>query len=257
MGRIHLFEFEDQNWFPDFLRNYGTDFLQFLTNKTKMFVPAIPLIEKALRSSNTRKIIDLASGGGGGILSLNEELVNNMPDLQIHLTDYFPNLEAFEYTTSLASNITYSKEPIDARDVPKTKSGLRTLFLSFHHFKPADASKILENAVTSNQPIFIAEGQERSIPSFLAMFFSPITVLLITPFIRPFSFGRILFTYLIPIVPLFVWWDGMVSSLRTYSVSEMNQLLKHVKNNNRFNWEIGRMKSGPAHVLYLLGTPKN
>ncbi len=35
MARIHLFEFENQAWFPSFLRNYGTDFLQFLSNKTK------------------------------------------------------------------------------------------------------------------------------------------------------------------------------------------------------------------------------
>jgi hypothetical protein len=25
MKRIHLFEFEDQKWFPDFLRNYGCE----------------------------------------------------------------------------------------------------------------------------------------------------------------------------------------------------------------------------------------
>ena len=41
MGRIHLFEFEDQSWFPEFLR---TDFLQFLSNKTKMYKPIISII---------------------------------------------------------------------------------------------------------------------------------------------------------------------------------------------------------------------
>ena len=39
MSRIHLFEFEDQKWFPSFLRNYGTVFLQFLSNKTRMYQP--------------------------------------------------------------------------------------------------------------------------------------------------------------------------------------------------------------------------
>lgn len=42
MGRIHLFGFEDQKWFPDFLRNYGTDFLQWLANRTKMYRPVVP-----------------------------------------------------------------------------------------------------------------------------------------------------------------------------------------------------------------------
>ena len=43
MARIHLFEFEDQQWFPDFLRDYATDFLQLLSNKTKMYRSIIPI----------------------------------------------------------------------------------------------------------------------------------------------------------------------------------------------------------------------
>lgn len=256
MGRIHLFEWEDQHWFPDFLRNYGTDFLQFLANKTRMFVPLIPLIDKGIQSSDTNQIIDLASGGGGGILSLNEELIQKKPDVKILLTDFFPNLKAFQHTANLAPNINYRAESVDARDVPEELKGLRTQFLSLHHFQPKDAIQILENAVATNQPIFIAEGQERSIPSLLAMFFSPITVLVTTPFIRPFSWGRLLFTYLIPIVPLFVWWDGLVSCLRTYSESEMKALFAQVPDHERYHWEVGRMKSGPASLLYLLGTPQ-
>ena len=62
MGRIHLFEFEYMKWFPSFLRNYGTDFLQFLSNKTKMYKPVIPIIKKGLEKSKTNAIIDLGPG---------------------------------------------------------------------------------------------------------------------------------------------------------------------------------------------------
>jgi hypothetical protein len=88
------------------------------------------------------------------------------------------------------------------------------------------------------------------------MIFSPITVLLTTPFIRPFHIGRIIFTYLIPIVPVLILWDGVVSSLRTYSVDEMNELVSNLHNKENFNWEVGRVKSGPTNILYLLGTKK-
>ena len=133
---------------------------------------------------------------------------------------------------------------------------MRTQFLSLHHFNPTDAKKILQNAVDSKSAIAIFEAQERSFPSVLAMFFSPITVLLTTPFIRPFKLGRLIFTYLTPIVPMFVWWDGIVSSLRTYSIKEMNELVNSLENTNTFNWEIGRVKSGLSVVLYLIGTVK-
>ena len=66
MRRIRLFEFEDQKWFPIFLRNYMTDFLQFLSNEAKIYELIIPLLVEKLKSTNSNKILDLASGGGGG-----------------------------------------------------------------------------------------------------------------------------------------------------------------------------------------------
>lgn len=256
MSRIHLFEFEDQSWFPSTLRNYGTDFLQFLSNKTKMYQPIVSLLSEALKESGNQQLIDLGSGGGGGLLWLNEALQENNPQLKILLTDYYPNITAFEYTKKQSDNFDFVKTKVDARNVPKELKGLRTQFLSLHHFKSKDAQQILQNAVDSKSAIAIFEAQERSIPSVLAMFFSPITLLLTTPFIRPFKIGRLIFTYLIPIVPLFVWWDGMVSSLRTYSVKEMEELVKNVVNNESFNWKIGKVKSGPGVILYLIGTVK-
>ena len=82
MGRIHLFEFEDQKWFPRFLRNYGTDFLQFLSNKTKLYKPIVPILTKGLQKSKTNQIIDLGSGGGGGLIWLNSELKKEIPDFK-------------------------------------------------------------------------------------------------------------------------------------------------------------------------------
>ena len=256
MSRIHLFEFEDQLWLPEFIRNYMTDFLQFLSNKTGMYKGIVPIIEKGLKQSGTNQIIDLASGGGGGLIWLNTVLKKNHPDFKILLTDYFPNISAFEYTKQQADNFDYIKTPVDARNVPENLTGLRTQFLSFHHFKPSDARQILQNAVDSDSAIAIFEAQERSLPSIIAMVFSPISVLLTTPFIRPFKIGRIIFTYLIPIVPLLVLWDGIVSSLRTYSVEEMNELIVSLNNKETFNWEVGKVKSGPGKILYLLGTRK-
>ncbi len=257
MARIHLFEFEDLKWFPDLLRDYMTDFLQFLSNKTKLFSPAIPILERIIGQSEDHTIIDLASGGGGGLIWLNTKLQNKFSDLKIVLTDLYPNREAFEYIKKQASNLTYVDTPVDARKVPEDLKGLRTQFLSLHHFKPDDAVMILQNAVDSQNNIAIFEAQERSLASILAMFFSPITVLLTTPFIRPFKIGRIIFTYLIPLVPVFVWWDGIVSSLRTYSVKEMQELISKVKGNENYIWEIKKIKSGPGVILYLTGIKNN
>lgn len=256
MKRIHLFEFGDQEWFPSFLRNYLTDFLQYLSNKSRLYQPILPLLTQKLKDNNVNNIIDLASGGGGALLWLNQELQKEIPNLTIVLTDYYPNIAAFERTRQLASNFEYIPTAVDALNVPAHLQGFRTQFLSFHHFRPDDAQKILQNAVNQRASIGIFEGQDRSFLSVVAMLFSPLTVLLVTPFIRPFSFLRILFTYLIPIVPICVWWDGVVSSFRTYSVAEMQALVTVLDNSSSYDWEIGEKKGKLNKILYLIGTPK-
>ncbi len=253
--RIHLFEFEDQNWFPQFLRNYVTDFLQFLSNKAKVYEPVTEVIQNTLEQSGTSKIIDLGSGGGGGLLWLGKELQKGNPELKIILTDLYPNIEAFKHTVQKSDVFDYQTNPVDAKNVPENLKGFRTMFLSFHHFRPKEARMILQNAVKSNEPIGIFEIQDRGIPSIIAMLLSPLSVLFTTPFIRPFRFGRLIFTYLIPVVPLVVLWDGIVSCLRTYSVNEMKELVHSFENNNRFEWTFDKKKSKTGFVIYTIGMP--
>jgi len=256
MKRKQLFEFEDQSWFPSFLRNYLTDFLQFISNQFDIYKNVTPFLSELIKKDGNNTIIDLASGGGGGLYRLSNRLKEEHPGLKIILTDYYPNLKAFEYVKSQSANSTFEKESVDARKVPSYLKGVRTQFLSLHHFREEDAVEILQNAVDSQSPIALFESQERNVKSVLAMLFSPINVLLMTPFIKPFSIGRIIFTYLIPLVPLFVMLDGVLSALRTYTITEMNELISRVEGHEKFDWNVGKQKSGPAGILYLIGSPK-
>src|SRR5690606_33057504 len=91
MKRIHLFEFEDQKWFPSFLRNYVTDFLQFLSNRAKVYEPVVDDIVGTLSSNGINRIVDMGSGSGGGLIWLGQTLVRERSDLKILLTDLYPN----------------------------------------------------------------------------------------------------------------------------------------------------------------------
>ncbi len=257
MKRKQLFEFEDQSWFPSFLRNYLTDFLQFISNQFDIYKNITPLLSELIKKDGNSTIIDLASGGGGGLYRLSNRLQQEYPDLKIILTDYYPNLKAFEYVYRQSNMFTFESQLVDTRKVPSHLKGVRTQFLSLHHFREEDAVQILQNAVDSQSPIALFESQERNIKSVLAMILSPVNVLLMTPFIRPFSFGRLVFTYLIPLVPLFVMLDGILSALRTYTIPEMNELISRVNGHENYEWKVGRQKSGPAGILYLIGSPKN
>jgi len=256
MKRKQLFEFEDQRWFPEFLRNYLTDFLQFVSNKFNVYRGVTSLLSGMISKTQSTKIIDLASGGGGGLLNLVSALEKDHPNLEVVLTDLYPNIGAFSYTVQQSARFTFRSDSVDAMNVPSDLQGLRTQFLSLHHFREEDAVRILQNAVYNNAPIAMFESQERNLKSVIAMILSPLNVLLITPFIRPFSVGRIIFTYVIPLVPVFVMLDGILSALRTYTVPEMNELVSRVDGHEKYDWNIGKVKSGPVTILHLIGTPK-
>ena len=81
MKRKHLFEFEDQRWFPGFLRNYLTDFLQFVSNKFSIYKGIVPLLSETLTKSGNSTIIDLASGGGGGLVAA-QPLSSRVPSIR-------------------------------------------------------------------------------------------------------------------------------------------------------------------------------
>lgn len=173
--------------------------------------------------------------------------------MKIILSGYYPNIDAFKRTKAKQPDVfEYVEDPVDAMDVPHYLKGFRTQFLSLHRFKPKDAKAILQNALDSDQAIGIFEAHQRDIKNLVRMLLSPIAVLLMTPFIKPFKLDRIIFTYLIPILPLVTLWDGVISVLRTYTVKELKQMIFELRNNRRFNWEVGIAKGKQHEILYLL-----
>jgi len=254
MKRIHLFELEDQSWFPSFIRSYMTDYLHFAWGFFKLGEPLVPIFKKSIEMTDSREVVDLCSGGGGPILFLQNELRNNKEDLSFTLTDFYPNSNAFSSAESISKGrVKGVLNKVDARNVDEEMKGLRTLFSSFHHFRPEDAKEILKDASSKHRPILIAEYTERSISCMSKITLSTLfLIFLFTPFIKNLSFGRLIFTYVIPIVPLCLFWDGIVSCLRTYSEDELRELVLDITPDD-YGWEISTAESKGNKITYLLG----
>lgn len=257
--RLHGFELEDQAWFPATIRDLATDYLHFMETRFGLHRPIVAVLAGALRASGSRQILDLCSGGSGPIAALQRALADQGLDVRCTLTDRFPNLSAFRRAEAESrGRINFVAEPVDARAVPAHLHGFRTLFNAFHHFRPADATAVLRSATEAGQPIGIFEIPERTLPIVASFLLTPLVVLLATPFLRPFRWRRLLWTYLIPLVPLTCFWDGLVSQLRAYTVAELDRLAQDV-GTETYIWCAGRvpMPSLPGHITYLIGYPRS
>jgi hypothetical protein len=254
--RIHLFEFEDQPWLPGIVRDLATDYLRFIQATFRLHRPIVPLLAQALRTTSQRQIIDLCSGGGGPVLEIQKALSAAGLNTSITLTDRFPNWCAFRQIEQASEKqISFVSESVDARSIPDQLKGVRTIFNSFHHFRESDAQKLLRDAAEGGQPIAIFEYAERSVLIvFLTMILTPFLVALATPFVRPFRWSRVVLTYVLPLIPLTCWWDGVISQLRAYTVEELIALTKELSSGS-YSWHAGTvaLPRSPGHLTFLLG----
>jgi hypothetical protein len=206
-------------------------------------------------------IVDLCSGGGGPLGVLAPRCAERLNvDLCVTLTDLFPNLDAFKQAQAASNGlIRFRSESISAMDCPEELNGFRTIFTALHHFQPDDVKRILSDAASKGVPIGVFEFTERNILSTaLSLVQALISAFLITPFLGRMTLSRFTFTYIIPIAPLFLAWDGFVSSLRTYSPKELGAITSQI-DCHAYKWESGKMAAGgtivPRNITYLFGVP--
>ena len=219
--------------------------------KLRIFDDAVPIVRDVVDRHGGRKIVDLCSGGGGPLLSILEKI-----DADAVLTDLYPNVQAFKQSEQrFPERVRGWRAPVDATNVPDELEGVRTLFNAFHHFRPALAKKILEDAARKKRPLVILEVVERHPLTMAVIACVPLAVLALTPFTKP-PLLRLLLTYVLPLLPLATGWDGLASCARAYSIAELQALADSVVVDG-YAFRVGHTARGlvPMRVTYLVGEP--
>lgn len=257
--KFHGFEFEDQPWFPVSIRNSMTEYLRFLFHTFHLYQPVWPILKEELIKTNNSTILDLCSGSGGAMERFYEDLQRTLSkEVKIVLSDLFPSLLVYQHLHDKTNGgITYVAKPLDACAVPVGMEGFRTLFSGFHHFQPEKAKAVITNAIACQKEIGIFDGGNKSIGMMLAIIIlHPVLLIFCTPFIKPFRWSRLIFTYLIPVIPFCTVWDGVISIARLYHPEEMLQMASDADVHHHYRWNSGKIKNKYGlSIAYLIGTP--
>lgn len=255
---IHLFEFTDQKWLPQTIRQYVTDYLHYLITKLGIYKPAIPFIKETIDKTGIDEIIDLCSGSGGGVDIIQKQLsILCGKQIKVILSDKYPNIGLYEILKNKSNGgLHYINEPLDAMRVPPHINGIRTIFSALHHFKPLQVKDILKDAVLNSKPICFFEGAGKRILDFMGiLLLHSFIFIAVTPFIRPFRWSRVFLTYIIPIVPVTTIWDGLVSILRMHTPDDMLEMANSINAEN-YEWKAGQIRGKFGNVMmYLVGYP--
>ena len=257
MRRLQLFEVSDHRWCPESVRAIVTDYLQFGVRKWKMDAVIASLLLRALEHTGQHQVIDLCSGSGGPWLHMIRDLEDEGFPVKVLLTDKYPNTQAFESARAVFGDLfDMCPEAVDAVHVPENLHGFRTIFSAFHHFRPPLAGAILQDAVNCRQGVAIFEVTQRTPWAVFNFFLCSLLMPFCVPFLRPFRWSRLVWTYCVPVAPAIILFDSVVSCLRTYSADELKELAMGTGANG-YTWEAGEIKAknAPVPITYLLGYP--
>lgn len=257
-----LFEICDQWIFPPFLRRCCQDMLAAeWTHRLPLLQQQSPadmaadLIVRALdeikdAEGSRLTVVDFCSGGGGPIPVI-EKLVNkkraerNKPPIPFTLTDIKPHIDSWMAASTRSANLAYFPQPVDATDPPaaviSTASPandadsqfssdtrvFRLYCLAFHHFPDDLARKVLASTINTSDGFAILELQDRRVTSLLLMFLDFWLMFVVTIFWFWNDPLQLFFTYIIPVLPFTLAFDGFVSSLRTRTFLEVMTLVDH------------------------------
>jgi hypothetical protein len=153
------------------------------------------------------------------------------------LTDIAPHLPAWEAAAKKSPHLHFVPRPVDASNAPADllacvpghgsldRKVFRLFNLAFHHFDDPLAVQILRNSFDTADGFGIFELVDRSLGSFLLTTLMCPFILLITPLYFGTSPGWLFFTYVVPVVPLVIVFDGYVSGLRFRTPEQMGELI--------------------------------
>lgn len=184
------------------------------------------------------------------------------------LTDIHPHLEAWEGAAKKSDHLKYIRSSVDAGDAPRNilalatgdktrqqKKVFRLFSLAFHHFDDPSARRILQNTLETSSGFGIFELQDRS---FEGLF----TALVLFPSLWAGSWywfwgdwTHLFWTYVIPVVPFVVVFDGLMSCVRMRDGDEIMKLMEGLQGKEGWRFETGStMHTWPSgRMTYFVG----
>ncbi len=237
------YELEDHSWFPDSLRAYQTDFLGGMARLIGLYYPAKIFLSGNIKTGD--HVVDLASGSGIPAILATRDV-----GISLTLTDKFPNAKSAIFIAK-SFGVEQLTESIDVIQNEIPGGDAYTMFNSLHHFSKENLILLLKKIQAKQAEAYFFEPILPTPLTFMKVGFSTLILpFFIIPFIKPFRWDRLIFTYLFPIGILATFWDGIVSVRKSYSIKELEDLKIEFQNLG-IKISVGELDGRFTNLTYL------
>ncbi len=202
-------ELEDQEWFPGILRRYQAGFIGSVACWLRLYRPLVPVLQRMI--DPLPRITDLCTGSGLPAIDMHRQLRGITITL---LTDKFP------CRIDTPDGVQTWDEPLDILAFQSADNCVYTMYNAFHHFNAAQQRQLLQQMANARAGFLFAEVLTPTIfDAVKILLMTTVGQLLLAPFIQPFSWKRLILTYLIPVNLITVLFDGLVSVAKSHKTS--------------------------------------
>ena len=221
-------ELHEMAFFPALWRDQLTDFLSFFSIYSGIYSKSLVRIQNILDQKDMPEIYtDLCAGGGIYDWRFVRKLRKKTGrDLKVRLTDLYPSGRWKLAENLWKDSVIPVEEPLSAVDAIEKWQGLYVMFSGLHHFSPEELKEMIRSAVRNGRTLAFFDYSQRIwlLREFFLMIFSVPFMILTAPFVWPFSWKRLLFTWIIPVLPILLFIDGWLSRLRAYRTDELQKI---------------------------------
>lgn len=197
--------------------------MTWFVNRVNAAKPFLPIVEEALKYSGNMIAVEGNNGAG------------------------FETLEPL-----LPPHVNIVKVPLER--ITLTEKGIYTFVNLFHQLSVHEARGLLKTISEADQSVLVLEGNNDSLWQVFGMtVIVPLTVLLTAPFVRPFRIERIIFSYLVPVLPIITLYDGFVALFKIYNPQDLMELVRTIDRPD-YQWSAGKLDNGRGgKIIYLHG----
>jgi hypothetical protein len=211
-------ELEDYDWFPPVLRRQQLQYIGWLAQWQRLYQPMVAHLQELVKRQRPSVIQDVCSGSGRPFMAVMRELQNAPPGL---LSDWHPDKQ-FVNTDKLQ----YISEPVNVLELTPHPGYCYTMFNAFHHFSAEMQSQLFQKMKATGSPFVVVEVLQPNLPAYLKVLLSATLIQVLTaPFVKPFSWLRLLFTWLLPVNIITVLYDGVISVMKSKTAVQYRRLL--------------------------------
>lgn len=223
MKRPHLFEFCDQRWVPASLRQCLFEYMSLCLEGFRDYYREVAdAVLDIAREHELDTIVEL----GAGLAPITRRLAEDPRSRGLTLVpcDLNANEAAFrELAARFPGQVEPLYESVDMTEPPRIPG--KTLYVisgSWHHLRFPQRAATFQSLTRSAEGIAVFEALQFAPASMLLTLTGvfPALLLPLARLHRPGRFRRIFWCWIVPAVPLFSLWDGIVSCLRQWTARE-------------------------------------